>query len=194
MFHTTSYNSSNAVYADNNCTINTCSPSGNNAGVTSSRPNMRIGYMEPSDMNWLNVTGLYKNAALTNTVSLTDTNTIVYASPSTTTVYTAVTNAQGCKSAPSLPDTVFVLPAPLVTVTPAGPQTICSGQPVTLCIPTGLNQSYQWFLNNVAISGANTNCYVAGAAGSYKVTATNIISGCSATSIPTVLTVNPLPT
>jgi hypothetical protein len=81
-----------------------------------------------------------------------------------------------------------------VTITPAGPQTICSGQPVSLCIPTGANQSYQWYLNNVAIAGANSNCYLAGASGSYKVTATNILTNCSATSIPTVLTVNVLPT
>jgi hypothetical protein len=188
----TSYNSVAYSYADNNCAVITCSPS--TTYVNANRANMRLGYKKPTDINWLNITGLYKNSALTSPVSLTDTNHLVYASPATTAVYRAVTNANGCLSVPSAPDTVFVNPAPKVTISPAGPQTICSGQPVTLCIPTGSNQSYQWYLNNVAIAGANSNCYVAGAAGSYTVTATNIVTGCSATSIPTVLTVNPLPT
>jgi hypothetical protein len=191
---TMSYQSSYQVYNDNNCGVIACPTSGAvNTSSSTTRPNMRIGYREPQTVNWLNVSSLYKTNTPSGPVSLTDTNSIVYAAPTTTTVYTAVTNASGCLSVPSLPDTVKVIPSPNVLVNPAGPQTICAGAPVTLCIPTGVNQTYQWYLNNVAIAGANANCYVAGAAGSYRVAATNVVTGCADTSIPTVLTVNAIP-
>jgi len=192
---TMGYTASYGVYYDGSCGVIACPTSGSYISTSSTlRPNMQIGYREPLAINWLNVTRLFKNAALTLPMTTSDTNTIVYAAPPTTTAYTAVTNASGCFSLPSLPDTVNVIPSPVVTVTPAGPQTICAGQPVTLCIPTGANQIYQWYLNNIPIASANANCYVAGAAGSYRVAATNIVTGCADTSIPTVLTVNPIPT
>jgi hypothetical protein len=190
----TSYTSAFQVYYDGNCGIVACPTSGSYFSVSSTtRPNMQIGYREPLAVNWLNVSRLFKNSSLATPVTLTDTNSIVYSAPTITTVYTAVTNASGCLSVPSAPDTVKVIPSPNVLVNPAGPQTICAGAPVTLCIPTGVNQTYQWYLNNVAIAGANANCYVAGAAGSYRVAATNVVTGCADTSIPTVLTVNAVP-
>lgn len=146
------------------------------------------------DMNWLNVSALWKNSGLTSAMSLADTNKVVHAAPTLTTIYTGVTNANGCKSLPSLPDTVYVNPAPDVTITPAGSNTICSGSSVTLCIPTAANQTYQWYRNGSAISGATSNCYTVNTAGTYKVTATNILTGCTATSINSVVVVNPAPT
>jgi hypothetical protein len=195
-YTSTGFNSVLYGYSYGGCDVASFAPTQNWYGTygTNARPNMQFNWRAPADVNWLNITGLYKNAAMTSSMSLTDTNSNAYASPATTTVYTAITNFQGCLSVPSLPDTVNVIPAPVVTITPAGPQTICAGQPVTLCIPTGVNQTYQWYLNNTAISGANSNCYVAGTAGSYTVKATNVVTGCTATSIPTVLTVNAVPT
>ncbi|MEO6832678.1 MAG: hypothetical protein ABI169_10755, partial [Chitinophagaceae bacterium] len=192
----TTYVSAVSFYADYNCTVQTCTPTTGNQQF-SQRPNMRFDYKQPTALNWLNVTGLWKNSNLTTAIKLTDTITNVYSSPATTTVYTAVSNANGCISLPSLPDTVFVNPSPDVTLTPAGANTICNGSSVTLCVPTAANQTYQWYLNGGAIptsSGGTSNCYTATAAGTYKVTVINIITGCSSTSINSVVTVKPAPT
>ncbi|MBS1644722.1 MAG: hypothetical protein JST36_06745 [Bacteroidetes bacterium] len=164
------------------------------AYTRNSRPNMAFDAKGYWDMNWLNVSALWKNSGLTSAMSLADTNKVVYAAPTVTTIYTGVTNANGCKSLPSLPDTVYVNPAPDVTITPAGSNTICSGSSVTLCIPTAANQTYQWYRNGSMITGGTSNCYTVNTAGTYKVTATNILTGCTATSINSVVVVNPSPT
>ncbi len=73
--------------------------------------------------------------------------------------------------------------APSITV-PAS--TVCSGVAVTMTASTG--SSYQWYNNNVALSGATNNNYTTLTAGNYSVK----VGSC--TSIPTAITVNPLPT
>src|SRR5204862_7626955 len=50
----------------------------------------------------------------------------------------------------------------------------------------------QWKLNGTPIGGATGTTYSAAASGSYTVTVTDG-NGCSSTSAPTVVTVNPLP-
>jgi large repetitive protein len=95
-----------------------------------------------------------------------------------------VTNANGC-SATSAPTSVTVHPAPSTpAITPSGPTTFCEGGSVTLSAPAGF--TYAWS------NGATTQSINATASGSYSVTVTNA-SGCSATSAPAVVTVNPLP-
>lgn len=192
---TTSFNSVLAtVYPTYDCSIPTFSPS-TTPSVFTTRPNMQFYWKKPYSINWTNVTGLYKTfPPLAGPLTLTDTVTKVYAAPQTTQVYRAVTNAVGCLSSLSAPDTVFVNPAPPTTITPAGPQAICSGNSVTLCAPSGTTMTYQWLLNNAIIAGATSNCYIASSAGSYRVRVVNLTTGCFDTSIATVVTVNALPT
>ena len=174
-YTTTSSTLCQYVFNDNDCSVNTCTPS-SYVYTTTQRPSMQFGILVPPSLNWLNVTKLYKNAALTTPVALTDTIRTVYAAPSTTTAYRAVANLQGCLSDPSDYDTVFVNPIPDVTITPAGSNTICNGNSVTFCVPSGASQTFQWYKGTTAIAGATGNCYAATIAGSYKVTATNVVT------------------
>jgi hypothetical protein len=190
-YHTTSSSSSAYFYSNTDCSVTGCAPG--TTYTTTIRPNMQITYGPPSVINWVNVNGLYRNNNATGPLTLTDTVSRPYASPATTTNYRAVVNVEGCLSQPSAPDTVYVIPAPDVTVSPAGPQTICAGQTVNLCIPAATNLTYQWYLNSAPIPGATANCYGATAAGTYKVTATNINTACTNTSVNVVVTVNAAP-
>ncbi|MDX9812234.1 MAG: PKD-like domain-containing protein, partial [Bacteroidales bacterium] len=80
---------------------------------------------------------------------------------------------------------VTVFPAPATpTIDPDGPVIFCDGGSVTLTSSTGV--SYLWS------NGATTQSINAATSGSYTVTVTDA-NGCSATSLPTVVTVNPLP-
>ncbi|HLP72987.1 MAG TPA: hypothetical protein VK155_08810, partial [Bacteroidales bacterium] len=78
--------------------------------------------------------------------------------------------------------TVNLLPA--VIITPSDPTTFCQGGSVTLASSAGT--SYLWSTGEAIQSITIT------ATGSYSVTVTDA-NGCSATSAPTVVTVNPLP-
>ncbi len=95
-----------------------------------------------------------------------------------------VTDASGCSTL-SAPVTVTVNPLPNATITAGGPTNICAGSTVTLTASAGT--SYLWN------TGATSQSIVVSASGSYTVTVTNA-NGCSRTSLPTVVTVNNLPT
>jgi hypothetical protein len=106
-------------------------------------------------------------------------------------VYTAQLDALGCHSQFGRNITVTVNPLPPTpTVTPGGPTTFCAGGSVTLTSSAGSGN--QWKLNGSPIGGATGTSYNATASGSYTVTVTDG-NGCSATSAPTSVTVNPLP-
>jgi hypothetical protein len=94
-----------------------------------------------------------------------------------------LTNNQGC-STTSGNTTVVVNALPTATITPSGSTTICAGGSLTLTAPAGA--AYVWS------NGANTQSIAVTTAGSYTV-AVNA-NGCTATSAPTVVTVNALPT
>ncbi|HEY0160933.1 MAG TPA: ELWxxDGT repeat protein, partial [Thermoanaerobaculia bacterium] len=94
-----------------------------------------------------------------------------------------VTNANGC-SATSSATAVTVNPLPAATVTALGATTFCEGGSVTLRASEGT--SYLWS------NGATTRDITVTASGNYSVTVTNA-NGCSATSSPTTVTVNPPP-
>lgn len=68
----------------------------------------------------------------------------------------------------------------------------CQGQPVALSATSGTGDTYQWQNNGNAIGGATSASYTPTSNGSYTVVSTNT-SGCSATSAPTNVTINPLP-
>ena len=150
----------------------------------------------PIATNWQNVTSLYKNTGLTQAVSTTDTNKVVYAAPSVTQVYTAIANNQGCLSPVSNTATVNVNPAPNAAIAASPSATICAGQTTTLTAgQTGTGYTYQWSNAGGAIAGATGNTYTTGTAGTYKVTVTNTATGCIATTATaTTVIVNPLPT
>ncbi|MFN5680707.1 MAG: T9SS type A sorting domain-containing protein [Flavobacteriia bacterium] len=94
-----------------------------------------------------------------------------------------VTNNQGC-STTSGNTTVVVNALPTATITPSGSTTICAGSSLTLTAPAGA--AYVWS------NGASTQSISVTSAGSYTVTVN--ANGCTATSTPTVVTVNALPT
>ena len=77
----------------------------------------------------------------------------------------------------------------LATITPKGATTFISGGSTELTATTGTNYTYEWYLNNVVISGATTASYKATASGSYTVKVMN--GTCSATSAPVVIKVVP---
>ena len=90
-------------------------------------------------------------------------------------VYTATgVNTNGCFHSASFE----VLPIPDLCAVPTGCYENCG--PDTLCAPEGY-ASYQWFLNQSPISGANDPCVIVEASGIYNVMATSS-NGCSAMS------------
>ncbi len=99
-------------------------------------------------------------------------------------------SASGCP-APATAFTITVNPIPAASITVTGSQTVCSGETVQLSANTGTGFTYQWLKEGVAIDGANSATYHANATGNYAVTV--ISNGCSKTSDPVLITVNPLP-
>jgi hypothetical protein len=94
----------------------------------------------------------------------------------------------------STPVTVTVNSLPNAGITPGGATTFCSGGNVTLNAVVAANRTYQWQKNGTNISGATSTSYVATTGGTYKVTVTNTVTGCSKTTASgTVVTVNPKP-
>ena len=99
--------------------------------------------------------------------------------------YTAtVADANGCTSAASNAVTVTVNAPPNPTIAPSGPTTFCNGGSVTLTASAAT--SWLWS------TGATTQSIAVNAGGSYSVTVADA-AGCTATSAPTVVTVNPPP-
>ncbi|HNR19377.1 MAG TPA: T9SS type A sorting domain-containing protein, partial [Bacteroidia bacterium] len=96
-----------------------------------------------------------------------------------------VYSANGCSAMSStIPVTVNANPTSTITV--GGPTSFCQGGNVTLTASSG--SSYLWSPGN-----QTTQSITANASGSYTVRVTNA-SGCSATSAPTSVNVNSLPT
>jgi GH35 family endo-1,4-beta-xylanase len=81
---------------------------------------------------------------------------------------------------------------PTAAITTTASTTFCAGGSVILNAGTGTGYSYVWKNGSTAIAGATAQTYTATTAGSYTVTVTNA-GGCLATSLPTVVTVNALP-
>lgn len=81
------------------------------------------------------------------------------------------------------PSYIDVKTKPQAVITPAGTDSICTGQNILLNASAGFNLSYQWLKNGNVIPGANQSVYSAAEGGEYTV----IISrsnGCSRTSDP----------
>lgn len=70
---------------------------------------------------------------------------------------------------------------PQAQITPPGIDSICTGQSLVLTASTGLNLTYQWYLNGQAIPSATQSAFTAVQAGDYQVTVSRS-NGCSRTS------------
>ncbi len=112
-----------------------------------------------------------------------DTTPTIFVSTTDTITLTAA-NAAGC-SGTSAPLVVTVLPTPVATVTINGSDTLCGSDSLTLAAQSGYAK-YEWS------SGDTTSAIVVKTSGIYSVTVTNA-GGCSATSAPDTVTVNPTP-
>ncbi len=91
------------------------------------------------------------------------------------------TNSNGCSST-SQGIKVTVNPIPAVTVTPVGPISLSTGGSTILTATKVIGCTYQWFKNNILITGASTYKYTASVAGVYNVVVFNSTSGCTTTS------------
>ena len=107
-------------------------------------------------------TNLFTNALATIPYTGTPTS-VVFARPTATTTYTAISTVSGCTGTGTVTVTVNNLPAITVQPTPAT-QTICPGFNVSYSVTaTGTGLTYQWRRNGVAltdnaqISGSATN-------------------------------------
>ncbi len=97
----------------------------------------------------------------------------------------SVTVSNGTCTASSIPTVVTVNPVPTTpTITASGPATFCSGSSVTLTSSSATGNTWS--------NGATTQSITVNQSGSYSVTVSN--GTCTASSSPTVVTVNPVPT
>lgn len=88
--------------------------------------------------------------------------------------------------------TLTINPLPTAMITPVGLTTFCDGGSVILNANTGTGLSYQWKKAGVDVAGAISSSYTATQSSGYTVTVTDS-KGCSKTSLPVNITVNPLP-
>ncbi len=87
--------------------------------------------------------------------------------------------------------TIYAIPS-IPVITAGGPTTFCQGENVVLSTTNVQGLSYQWQKNGSNIAGATGYTYTATTTGSYTVIVTNS-NNCSAQSVATSVTVNPLP-
>lgn len=103
-----------------------------------------------------------------------------------------VSNGAGC-SGTSAGLTVVVNPTPSATLTLSGALTFCQNDSVVFHAPVDPTYSYQWYATSVgAIPGATGSNYKATASDNYWLVITNAY-GCTATSVTSIVVVNPLP-
>jgi len=109
-----------------------------------------------------------------------------YTSGTQYTVKLVVVTDKGCKD--STTRTVKLLKGPDAILTLSGDSAICDGEEVSLYANSGTNLSYQWFKDDVFISGQPY--IIAKKQGKYQVVVTDNTSGCSTTSDPVNIKVN----
>ncbi|GGG58367.1 hypothetical protein GCM10011378_38140 [Hymenobacter glacieicola] len=118
--------------------------------------------------------------------------TLAFTSTQTSTFRAVLLTSDG-RTVFSQPVTVTVIPAPDATLTATSATTFCGSGTLTLTAPTGTGTLfYQFLRNGQPIAGATSATYTATvtSSASYSVTVSNT-SGCSSTSAPLQVTVNP---
>lgn len=97
-----------------------------------------------------------------------------------------VNNFFGCSDTGFFP--VAFLPTPFLSVTANGPTTFCEGDDVKLSVNFGFGLSFEWSPN-----GETTSSITVTESGTYNVTATSNLIGCSTTSQDFEVNVVPIP-
>lgn len=97
-----------------------------------------------------------------------------------------VTDNKGCKGT-STGKNLTSKPTPSAAITASGPTEFLTGEKVVLSVPAASGQTYQWFRNNTAISGATNYSYTVMEDGTYHTTVTR--NGCTATSAPKIVSI-----
>lgn len=107
----------------------------------------------------------------------------------TTYIVTTTNTTTACNNV----DTVVVtaIPLPSVTLSTTGPASFCVNNPTTLIATSGLN-NYEWKRNGATAQTGTINTFTPSASGSFTVTGSDG-NGCSATSSPINIVINPLP-
>ncbi len=163
-----------AEFADCGCTANagpdqTICPGGSNVAIGSAAVSGHV-------YSWSPATGLSSS-----TVS----QPIATPGATTTYVLTDSTISSGCVAKDSVIVSVGALSVPIIT--PSGPTAFCGSAGIDVTLnTTGSYTTYLWS------NGATTQNIDVTSQGSYSVTVTNV-SGCTAASSVTNVTVNPLP-
>lgn len=107
-----------------------------------------------------------------------------------TTYYVAAATAANCES-PRVPVNIVVNAKPTAGISPAAPAAICSGASLTLTATGG--NSYQWLNAAGSITGQTNAVYAATTSGIYRAVVYAPVTGCTDTSAPVTVTVNPTP-
>ena len=102
-----------------------------------------------------------------------------------------LTDANGCSDTAAVPLKLYLRPLPVVNLTTNVAPEICFGSQITITGTSG--QSHRWFRNSSLISGATSNSYTTGQAGSYNMEKTDAFGCRNVSSAPVVVVVNPLP-
>ncbi len=146
--------------------------SGANASITPSGPTT---FCQGGSVTLTASTGtsyLWSTGALTQSITVNSAGTY------------SVTVTGACGGITTTSIVVTVTPSPVPTITPNGPTSFCVGDSVTLTSSVGV--SYMWS------TGALTQSITVLTSGNYSVTVVNA-GGCSANSLVTVVSVNPMP-
>ena len=89
-------------------------------------------------------------------------------------------------------DTIYVYETPAEpVVTASGPLTICDGDSLSLSVNDTVN-AVQWYESNVIMVGDTGMVIYPTASGSYTAVVSSIY-GCSSSSLPSIVTINPIP-
>lgn len=118
--------------------------------------------------------------------------THVFPSSSKTYTFTSVADATGCMNTAGPKVVVNVHPAPTATITPVGTTAACDGDSVSLMATVGLNFTYQWYKNGVAVNDMTGYVAHIKSGGAYTV---KVISpfGCAGVSAPVSVVIHTLP-
>ncbi|MCR9174001.1 MAG: M43 family zinc metalloprotease [bacterium] len=166
----------------NGCTSNLLAQPLNDPNPPATPTISNSGALTFCDGGSVTLTSSYTGAGNSWTTGETTDNITVTTSQTISVTYT---DMSGCSStSTSVTVTVNPLPNP-PTITPNGSTTICDGETVTLSSSQGTG--------NVWSTGETTQDIDVTTSGTYDVEYTNM-NGCSATSAPITITVNPLPT
>ncbi len=93
-----------------------------------------------------------------------------------------VTNSYPCSSTSAVA-TITALPLPNAAITATSSTTFCTGSSVGMFVAAATGNTYQWYKNGTAISGATASVYTSSTGGNFAVHVTSAV-GCSSTTSP----------